>query len=140
MGAWELVVLYTTKLVGPPSFYLGNYLWTSVVTLVALCFPTQLPPVRIRGASYAWRPAPSLKWAFLVAFVIPYFWIVLMRQHASVHVFYLPRNWIVTFIVGALALALSVQRRPLAPQVAAADPEPPPPPAPEPEPLAEGTT
>jgi peptidoglycan/LPS O-acetylase OafA/YrhL len=81
-----------------------------------------------------------LKWAVLVAFVIPYFWIVLMRQHASVHVFYLPRNWIVTFIVGALALALSVQRRPLAPQVAAADPEPPPPPAPEPEPLAEGTT
>jgi hypothetical protein len=67
----------------------------------------------------AWAPRPLLKWAFFAVFVIPDLWLLLMRQHASVHGHFLPRNFIVTYVVGAIIVALSF-RRPASGEIAAA--------------------
>jgi hypothetical protein len=111
LSAAELLRLYLTKLVNQPQFFRGNYVLASMLTFVALLVP-QKDPLRLRRARLEWAPAPSLKWSFVVAFVIPLVWIVVVRQHASAHTFYVPRNFAVTFLVGALALALGVRSSP----------------------------
>jgi hypothetical protein len=113
LTAEALVVRYGSTLVGPPSFFLGNYALTTTLVFGALLVRLSPPALFSRFVPFvllAWKPRDSLKWSFLVAILIPYVWIALMRQHATAHQFYVPRNFIVTFLFGALAVAVAVQR------------------------------
>jgi hypothetical protein len=109
MGPGELLRVYLTKLLDQPQFFRGNYLRTCGVVLAAL-YVRGLPPLRVGDARYLWEPQRALRWSFVLAFLIPLMWIVVMRQHSSAHVFYLPRNFGVTFILGALAFTLAFRR------------------------------
>ncbi len=112
IGASKLLWLYWSELLKQHQFFRGNFLLTLGLTLGALLVRTRA--FRFGDDSFRWAPARSLALAVLVAFVIPNLWIVVMRQHATAHVFYLPRNFIVTFLVGALALSLALKHEAIA--------------------------
>jgi hypothetical protein len=117
LSSGELLRVYVTKLIDQPQFFRGSYLDASGFVLASLLV-RGLPSIRVGNATYRWQPQRGLKWSFVVAFLIPLVWIVVMRQHSSAHIFYLPRNFGPTFLLGALAFTLAFRREAPAPTVA----------------------
>ena len=120
----SVLFAYWTRLLSEPQF-----LGYSFLALCAAAFTPLLARREVlvsRRWELAWAPRPFFKWAFLGAFIIPDVWLVLMRQHASVHGHFLPRNFVVTYVVGAIIVAMSFRRSAAAateeaPRVAGAD-------------------
>ncbi len=110
IGRFHIFMSYTTLFLKEPQNYGGQYLAACAATLTAL-LPRKPIGFRLFGQELEWAPSRTAKWGFLVAFVIPLFWIMVMRQHAAVHGHFLPRNFIITFVVGALLLASSLRRK-----------------------------
>jgi hypothetical protein len=107
--AMRLLFIYWTRLLSEPNFLAGlSFLALSAMTMALLLAPREV--VMSRRWGVAWAPRPSFKWAFAVAWVIPDMWLLLMRQHASVHGHFLPRNFIVTWVTGAILLALCFKK------------------------------
>jgi hypothetical protein len=104
----RLLLIYWTRLMLEPQFLGYSFLGTSAATMALLMAPRDV--VMVRRWNLTWAPRPAFKWAFLTAWLIPDVWLMFMRQHASVHGHFLPRNFIVTFTTGAILLALSVRR------------------------------
>jgi hypothetical protein len=109
----RLLLTYWTRLLSEQHFFGGlSFLGVSAMTMALLLSPREVPVAPRWGVS--WAPRPGFKWAFAVAWVIPDMWLLFMRQHASVHGHFLPRNFAVTWVTGAILLALSFHKREVA--------------------------
>jgi hypothetical protein len=104
----KVLLSYWTILLAEPHFLGFNFLAASAAVTVLL-----LPKAPLRftafGHKLAWAPRPGFKWAFWGAFGISNAWLVVMRQHATIHGHFLPRNFAISYVVGALVLAASLR-------------------------------
>jgi hypothetical protein len=106
--AMRLLFIYWTRLLMEPHFLGFSFLGTCAATM-ALLLPRR-DVVLSRRWGVAWAPLRTFKWAFVAAFLIPDLWLLVMREHGSVHGHFLPRNFIVTYVTGAILLALSFKK------------------------------
>ena len=104
----RLLLIYWTRLLMEPQFLGFSFLGACAFAWAPLFARGE--SIVSRRLPLAWWPRSTYKWSFLVGFVIPDLWLIVMRQHASVHGHFLPRNFVVTFVVGAILLALSFRR------------------------------
>ena len=106
-GPVRVLLTYWTLLL-PQAHFLGfNFTAVCGAAFAALLAKWE---VKCENATIAWRPLPAFKWAFLAGFIIPTLWLLMMRQHAAVHGHFLPRNFVVTCVIGAVVLAASLRR------------------------------
>jgi hypothetical protein len=104
----RLLLVYWTKFLLEPQYLGYSFLGASAACAALLSAPRAVTVSK--NWALEWAPRPSFKWAFLVAFLIPDLWLLVMRQHASVHGHFLPRNFSVVYTTGAILLALSLRK------------------------------
>jgi len=106
LSAAELVTDYLFKHVPKPEYFNVSFVpWYAVVLLLGL---VRAP---VSGTTFRWSPAKGAFVSLVVAVLAPMGWLVVMRQHSTIHTHFLPRMFVMPVVCGAIFLAASLRRR-----------------------------
>lgn len=106
LGAGELVADYLFKHVPKPEF--ASLAFVPVYVVAFLLSFVRAP---LRGTAFRFAPPRGAAFALAIGFVAPLVWIVLLRQHATIHTHFLPRMFTLPLTVAALVAVASFRRR-----------------------------